>query len=250
MPKIYIEATREYEQKIGRWGGKEIIPCDPNNPQPFSTTCQLWNYTSPKQWITYNVVARVKKGKMEVHIQYNDNQNRHLPREIYEDIEWGTHILTLQKDNNNCGLSTWIDSAGNKWEGPGWIRREIKGDRRRVTTTILQRKQAEFREMLLARDGSCAITGETCHDVLEAAHIVAAGDGGQEVLENGILLRADLHLLYDADPPKFQICPETGQIVMAEGFNYGGFDLNERQIEEAIYQRVGEALHLRQQMVN
>ena len=246
MPKIYIEATRKYEQRIGPWGGKEIIPCDPNNPQPFATTCQLWNYTSPKQWITYNVIVQIHKGNpTEIHIQYNDDKNRHLPGEIYEDIEWGTHILTLQKDKN-CGLSTWIDSAGKKWEGPGWRSRDIIGKCRRETTTRLQRKQAEFREMLLARDGSCAITGETCHDVLEAAHIVAARDGGQEVLENGILLRADLHRLYDADPPKFQICPETGQIVIAEGFNYGGFDdLNERQIEEAILQRVSEALHLR-----
>ena len=37
-------------------------------------------------------------------------------------------------------------------------------------------------------------------------------DGGNEVLSIGILLRADLHRLYDADPPEFTIYPDTGDV--------------------------------------
>ena len=246
MPQILIDATREYERRVGPWGGKEFIPCDISNPQPFTTTRQFWNFTNPKQWITFNVIVQINEGNpTEIHIEYNGENNRHLLREIYDEIEWGKHVLVVRQ-GADAGPSRWIIYAdGKEYEGPGWINIGIVGEHRRETTTRLQRKQAEFREMLLASDGSCAITGEACHDVLEAAHVVAARDGGQEVLENGILLRADLHRLYDARPPKFRICPETGQIVIAEGFNYGGFDLNERQIEEAILQRVNEALHLR-----
>ena len=245
MPQILIDATREYEKRIGRWGGREFVPYDINNPQTFATTRQFWNFTNPKQWITYYVIVQIKEGNpTEIHIEYNGDRNRHLHRDIYKEIEWGKHVLIVQQ-GANTGPSTWIDSAGNEWEGPKWKSVGIIGEHRRETTTKLQRKQAEFREMLLASDGSCAVTGEVCHDVLEAAHIVAARHDGQEVLENGILLRADLHRLYDADPPKFEICPETGQILMAEDFNYEGFDLNGRQIEEAILQRVSKALHLR-----
>ncbi len=243
MPQILIDATWKYEQEVGSWGGKEFIPCDISNPEHFATTRQFWKHTNPKQWITFNVITKIEGGDpMEIHIEYDGDQNQHLPQDICEEVEWGKHIIIVQQGKTE-GPSTWIDADRNDWQGPGWNSIGIIGEHRRETTTRLQKKQAEFREMLLASDGSCAVTGEMFHDVLEAAHIVAARDGGQEIPENGILLRADLHRLYDADPPRFAICPETGQIVIAEGFDYGGFDLRECQIEETIHQRISEALH-------
>ena len=251
MCQILIDAQPEFEREIGPWGGKEYIRCDISNPQPFSTTRQFWNLTKPRQWITFKVTVEIKEGNpTEIHIDYNSDDNQHLPPEILAELYRGKHILIVEQ-GARTGPSRWIDAAGNECDGPGWQSICIVGERPGETTTTPQRgEQAEFREMLLASDGSCAITGEACHDVLEAAHIVAAQDGGQEILENGMLLRADIHRLYDANPPKFQICPETGQIVMAEGFNYGGFDLDERQIEEAILQRVNEALYLRRQIMS
>ncbi len=253
MPKILINATREYEQENGSWGGKEFVPCDIDNLQPFTTTCQFWKHTNPRQWITYNVVVHIEEvDPLQVlHITYNRDNNYHLQDHginLDDDIAWGTHSLTLQQ-GENFGPSTWTGHGEAPCEGPGWTSIGILGERRRETTTRLQRNQAEFREMLLARDGSCAVTGEACHDVLEAAHIVAARDGGQEVPENGILLRADLHRLYDANPPRFEISPQTGQIMTLDGFDYNGFALNGTPIDDAILQRVGEALHLRQQIM-
>ena len=43
----------------------------------------------------------------------------------------------------------------------------------------------------------CAITGEKVLPVLEAAHIKPISDGGQHETTNGILLRSDLHRLFD-----------------------------------------------------
>ncbi len=48
-----------------------------------------------------------------------------------------------------------------------------------------------------AYDGACAVTGEHSAPVLEAAHIVPYGRGGGHRVENGLLLRSDLHRLYD-----------------------------------------------------
>ncbi|MHB9004189.1 MAG: HNH endonuclease [Coriobacteriia bacterium] len=45
--------------------------------------------------------------------------------------------------------------------------------------------------------GACAVTGEHSGPVLEAAHIVPYGRGGEHRVDNGILLRSDLHRLYD-----------------------------------------------------
>ena len=43
----------------------------------------------------------------------------------------------------------------------------------------------------------CAISGEKTLPVLQAAHIIPYADGGQHSVNNGILLRSDIHTLYD-----------------------------------------------------
>jgi HNH endonuclease len=43
----------------------------------------------------------------------------------------------------------------------------------------------------------CAITGERVLPVLEAAHIKPYGEGGEHRIDNGLLLRRDLHVLFD-----------------------------------------------------
>jgi len=48
-----------------------------------------------------------------------------------------------------------------------------------------------------AYHGACAVTGEHSLPVLEAAHIQPYGLGGEHRIDNGLLLRSDLHRLYD-----------------------------------------------------
>jgi HNH endonuclease len=43
----------------------------------------------------------------------------------------------------------------------------------------------------------CAVTGEKALPVLEAAHIRPVADGGMHQIENGLLLRSDVHTLFD-----------------------------------------------------
>jgi putative restriction endonuclease len=43
----------------------------------------------------------------------------------------------------------------------------------------------------------CAVTGEQTLPVLEAAHVKPYAEGGRHELANGILLRSDLHTLFD-----------------------------------------------------
>lgn len=45
--------------------------------------------------------------------------------------------------------------------------------------------------------GACAVTGEHSLPALEAAHILPYGQGGEHRVDNGLLLRSDLHRLYD-----------------------------------------------------
>ena len=48
-----------------------------------------------------------------------------------------------------------------------------------------------------AYEGACAVTHEHTVPVLEAAHIKPYGQGGEHRVDNGLLLRRDLHRLYD-----------------------------------------------------
>lgn len=48
-----------------------------------------------------------------------------------------------------------------------------------------------------AYSGACAVTGEHSSPVLEAAHIIPYARGGEHRVSNGLLLRSDLHRLYD-----------------------------------------------------
>lgn len=49
-----------------------------------------------------------------------------------------------------------------------------------------------------AYGGACVVTGEHSLPVLEAAHIRPYGAEGTHDVPNGLLLRADIHRLFDA----------------------------------------------------
>jgi len=75
----------------------------------------------------------------------------------------------------------------------------IVDSRLKVLRVILERRgQSEFRKMLIDRYGAqCAISGCRLLSVLEAAHIDPYRGDAHNHSENGLLLRTDLHTLFD-----------------------------------------------------
>src|SRR5205085_2434197 len=69
-----------------------------------------------------------------------------------------------------------------------------------ITNRAMRAGQGAFRQQLIeAYGGRCAVTGCSIEGALDAAHIIpdsAAGERGMDP-RNGILLRADLHRLFD-----------------------------------------------------
>lgn len=62
----------------------------------------------------------------------------------------------------------------------------------------LRRGQPEFRRKLLAAyKRRCAVTGCDCADALEAAHILSYRGAETHHVQNGLLLRSDIHTLFD-----------------------------------------------------
>lgn len=71
-------------------------------------------------------------------------------------------------------------------------------DERVMRSIRVRRGSKAFRKMLLnAYERRCAITNGGPVDVLEAAHIWPHAESGLNSLDNGILLRADIHTLFD-----------------------------------------------------
>jgi integrase len=68
----------------------------------------------------------------------------------------------------------------------------------RRTTIIGRDKQDKFRDnILLNYDGKCCISGESVNAVIESAHIQRYINDDSHHVQNGLLLRADLHKLLD-----------------------------------------------------
>lgn len=81
--------------------------------------------------------------------------------------------------------SHYAERPGAVWSEPVLAKRRLgQGGFRVVVEEIYQRR--------------CAISGERTVPVLEAAHIMPVSRGGQHVLNNGLLLRVDIHTLFDA----------------------------------------------------
>ena len=72
------------------------------------------------------------------------------------------------------------------------------GKERVVRAINLRRGQQQFRKKLLrAYSGKCAITNCNCADALEAAHILPYDGDLTNHVQNGLLLRSDIHTLFD-----------------------------------------------------
>jgi putative restriction endonuclease len=67
-----------------------------------------------------------------------------------------------------------------------------------ITEVVRRRGQAKFRKKLLAAYNTrCAITGCDAAEALEAAHIAPYRGDHSDHVQNGLLLRSDIHSLFD-----------------------------------------------------
>lgn len=72
-------------------------------------------------------------------------------------------------------------------------------DKLRVLASVVRRQgQPHFRrQLIVAYEGRCAMSEYDAEDALEAAHITPYSDSGSNHITNGLLLRSDMHDLFD-----------------------------------------------------
>lgn len=87
---------------------------------------------------------------------------------------------------------------------------------RKTATTKARPHQAAFRARAMERHhGRCVVTGFNVASVLEAAHVIPhTGNPAFEVPENSLILRRDIHALFDAH--LIAIHPKSGKLLVSQ----------------------------------
>lgn len=96
-------------------------------------------------------------------------------------------------------LRRWVGQESLAIPDTGFDPESLADGRRKVLAQIIRRQgQPAFRRGLLrAYDDKCAVTGCAFVPLLEAAHIVPYQGTDTNLTSNGLLLRADIHTLFD-----------------------------------------------------
>lgn len=94
-----------------------------------------------------------------------------------------------------------FDATPEAFQWPGELEDQdlAQDERRWVEAQVVQReRQDAFRQSMLSLYGGvCAITRYDAPDALQSAHIIGYRGGPSQHPGNGLLLRADIHILFD-----------------------------------------------------
>ena len=172
-----LDSLVQFKRKIiGYRSGDNLFSANPNIGCIVLTDPIFFK---PEDWITVpeDWSRSIVQGK-----SYDDSSE--IGRMLWAKVELvlQSNRLFERVDNNKSQL----------------ILEEPESEYTRKYMTKVRLGQGAFRVQLTdAYSRKCSITGEKTLPVLEAAHIKPFADSGPNHIANGILLRADLHKLYD-----------------------------------------------------
>lgn len=110
----------------------------------------------------------------------------------------------------------------------------LDGDQRTIVDRQIKQRRGQktFRDKLLKSKPVCAVTGCELVDILEAAHIDAYRNDSHNHISNGLLLRSDIHTLFDLN--LCAIHPESRTIHFSKKTINNGYEIyNQRIIDIA-----------------
>lgn len=114
---------------------------------------------------------------------------------------WAPNIVSFKTYNTGGaeGLALWdaVNKRMNRPDFPGMAEAQVRFGEPQLIRPRLG--QGAFRVLVTdIYQRRCAVTQERTLPALEAAHIRPYGDGGDHEAQNGLLLRRDIHSLFDA----------------------------------------------------
>lgn len=187
------------------WYSKETIPLDMatlkvGEPVRTVETCEVEVF-SYNAWCRH--IEPMDHG-YRLYLEYLPGDNGHLSK----DTRFGVTQIEVWRegeDDEYSAMAYFHDDEDPTGEVSGYaynceVVMDVEDDAtREIVERACRKGQEVFRKLLLKRweKNGCHVTRERSAQALEAAHIVDATKGGKPSLENGLLLRADIHTLYD-----------------------------------------------------
>lgn len=192
-----------YVNRYGFVGAGMVLPADTYKLHPAVPEGSLSNHRHERavHWTHYvlDVADAVPLAE----------SGRHAPRQTKEregDAAVAEKIIALLQDRTAppgddemsaisvAYATAQIEVASN----PPPMDTEMDGRVWELRAVVIRQGQPVFRAALMeAYEGRCAVTGCSAVDVLEAAHIVPYKGKHSQRTDNGLLLRADIHTLFD-----------------------------------------------------
>lgn len=115
--------------------------------------------------------------------------------------DWSSSIVQGKRyDSNSIEGAGLLEQVQNRVQGRDVLSSSFINQEPRVgeTQAWYRLGQGSFRILVTeAYNRRCAVTGEKTLPVLDAAHIKPFSNGGQYSIQNGLLLRTDIHTLFD-----------------------------------------------------
>ena len=124
--------------------------------------------------------------------------------------------VTPENEARGCFISHGFDELPLEDQTALKLSDDSADERKAVISQQIRREQqGKFRQLLLdAYNETRAITKTNVPQVLQAAHINPYRGRHSQIVSNGLLLRADLHLLFDAY--LLSIDPQNGSVVISQ----------------------------------
>lgn len=136
---------------------------------------------------------------VELIYEANFGRNATLSK-LYPQLEWGRTVLEIDADFSKGTAEFFGSELQVRRDGlVSFLETSLYQALTRAQVGVLLRPgQAAVRKQLLEEFGRCAVSNECCAEALEVAHIVEHSAGGTADMSNAILLRADIHNLFDS----------------------------------------------------
>ena len=215
----------------------------------FRSVPTFWPHFEGGTWVEYEVNTRVVSlsgQRRALEVTYDEQHIEKLVAQYGEHIHGGTNAIVL-KPGASSGLCRWrgdppVDGGHARWETFDMC--APKG--RPLSQSKKAQREAFFRGMVLDKDGRrCVLTRETTVRALEAAHLVPAKWGRNDLPVNGITLRRDLHKLFDDGLFTFE---EDGSVRITDAKGELSVAYREMleggRLEDVAYERVKVTLSL------
>ncbi|MCK9194754.1 MAG: HNH endonuclease [Nevskia sp.] len=243
-----------YQIKIFWDEEEELIFFDSERPltpgEMISTTASWEGYPEATRYSAEVVEYQYHavNGRYTIRLRYDRNSNEGQARDNHL---WGQATINLDTVEKTASAE-WLSEHGQNDPTNGHAEAELIPlplfeelgtqwvERRR-------RRQQQFKNQLLDFGACCALSGDCTLSALEAAHIIPVNQNGAFNAANGLLLRADLHKMYDCGDLKIGVDGTASIPLDAKVSAYYRSNVNNWRLNDAQQTRVLANLRLRNQ---